>query len=37
MRRTIAETSDLPTRFARIVVTDDLGRYLLPERGFARR
>ncbi|HHX83685.1 MAG TPA: carboxypeptidase regulatory-like domain-containing protein, partial [Pseudomonadaceae bacterium] len=27
----IAETRDLPTRFARIVVTDDAGRYLLPE------
>ncbi len=27
----IAETSDLPTRFARIVVTDDQGRYLLPD------
>jgi hypothetical protein len=27
----IAETSDLPTRFARIVVTDDRGRYLLPD------
>ncbi len=26
----IAETSDLPTRFVRIVVTDDQGRYLLP-------
>jgi len=23
----IAETTDLPTRFARMVVTDDLGRY----------
>lgn len=27
----IAETSDLPTTFAKIVVTDDQGRYLLPE------
>src|SRR5713226_1690853 len=27
----IAETTDLPTKFARIVVTDDQGRYLLPE------
>ena len=27
----IAETSDLPTRFARIVVTDDQGRYLVPD------
>jgi hypothetical protein len=27
----IAETRDLPTRFARIVVTDDRGRYLIPE------
>ncbi|MBI4420483.1 MAG: carboxypeptidase regulatory-like domain-containing protein, partial [Gemmatimonadetes bacterium] len=27
----IAETSDLPTRFARIVVTDDRGRYLVPD------
>jgi hypothetical protein len=27
----IAETSDLPTKFARIVVTDDHGRYLLPD------
>ena len=27
----IAETTDLPTRFARIVVTDDAGRYLLPD------
>jgi hypothetical protein len=26
----IAETSDLPTKFAKIVVTDDQGRYLLP-------
>jgi hypothetical protein len=27
----IAETSDLPTRFVRIVVTDDRGRYLIPD------
>ena len=27
----IAETTDLPTRFARIVVTDDDGRYLIPD------
>ena len=27
----IAETNDLPTRFVRIVVTDDRGRYLLPD------
>src|SRR5437899_1530499 len=27
----IAETSDLPTRFVRIVVTDDRGRYLVPD------
>ena len=27
----IAETSDLPTKFTRIVVTDDRGRYLLPD------
>jgi hypothetical protein len=27
----IAETSDLPTRFAKIVVTDDEGRYLIPD------
>jgi hypothetical protein len=27
----IAETSDLPTKFARIVVTDERGRYLMPE------
>lgn len=27
----IAETTDLPTRFARIVVTDDQGRYLMPD------
>ncbi|HEX5606064.1 MAG TPA: carboxypeptidase-like regulatory domain-containing protein [Candidatus Binatia bacterium] len=27
----IAETSDLPTRFARTVVTDHLGRYVIPD------
>jgi hypothetical protein len=27
----IAETTGLPTKFAKIVVTDDQGRYLLPE------
>ena len=27
----IAETTDLPTRFARTVVTDDQGRYVLPD------
>ncbi len=27
----IAETTELPTRFIKIVVTDDQGRYLLPE------
>ena len=27
----IAETYDLPTRFAKIVVTDDQGRYLIPD------
>ena len=27
----IAETRDLPARFARIVVTDEQGRYLLPD------
>src|SRR5262245_50024599 len=27
----IAETTDLPTRFAKIVVTDDRGRYVIPE------
>src|SRR5262245_28464037 len=27
----IAETMDLPTRFARIVVTDDQGRYVVPD------
>src|SRR5687767_14764375 len=32
----IAETSDLPTKFAKIVVTDDQGRYLLPDLPKAR-
>jgi hypothetical protein len=27
----IAETTDLPTKFARMVVTDDRGRYVIPE------
>ncbi len=27
----IAETTDLPTKFARIVVTDDAGRYVIPD------
>ena len=27
----IAETTDLPTKFAKVVVTDDRGRYLIPE------
>jgi hypothetical protein len=27
----IAETTDLPTRFAKIVVTDDQGRYVIPD------
>jgi hypothetical protein len=27
----IAETHDLPTKFAKIVVTDDHGRYLMPD------
>jgi hypothetical protein len=27
----IAETTDLPTKFAKIAVTDDQGRYLLPD------
>jgi len=27
----IAETADLPTKFSKIVVTDERGRYLMPE------
>src|SRR5437879_11912616 len=27
----IAETSDLPTKFAKLVVTDDRGRFLIPD------
>src|SRR5271169_3425697 len=27
----IAETKDLPTRYAKIVVTDDQGRYVVPD------
>ncbi|HEV2546574.1 MAG TPA: carboxypeptidase-like regulatory domain-containing protein [Stellaceae bacterium] len=27
----IAETTDLPTKFAKVVVTDDHGRYLIPD------
>src|SRR5689334_8909085 len=27
----IAETTELPTKFARVVVTDDQGRYLVPD------
>src|SRR6266436_5093308 len=27
----IAETRDLPTRFAKMVVTDDQGRYVIPD------
>src|ERR1700722_15805396 len=27
----IAETQDLPTKLSRIVVTDDQGRYLIPD------
>ena len=32
----IAETTDLPTRFIKIVVTDDGGRFMLPELPAAR-
>ncbi|HSJ64077.1 MAG TPA: carboxypeptidase-like regulatory domain-containing protein [Gemmatimonadaceae bacterium] len=32
----IAETDDLPTRFVRIVVTDELGRYVIPDLPQAR-
>src|SRR3954470_11150756 len=27
----IAETTDLPTKYAKIVVTDDNGRYVIPQ------
>ena len=27
----IAETTDLPTKFAKMVVTDDQGRYVIPD------
>src|SRR5918996_3443434 len=27
----IAETTDLPTRYIKTVVTDDMGRYLVPD------
>src|SRR5829696_2910634 len=27
----IAETTELPTKFAKIVVTDDQGRYVVPD------
>jgi hypothetical protein len=27
----IAETTDLPTKYAKIVVTDDQGRYVIPD------
>lgn len=32
----IAETDDLPTRYAKIVVTDDEGRYVIPDLPDAR-
>lgn len=32
----IAETRDLPTRYAKIVVTDERGRYLIPDLSRAR-
>ena len=32
----IAETTDLPTRFAKIVVTDERGRYEIPDLPRAR-
>ena len=27
----VAETTDLPTKFAKVVVTDDRGRYIIPD------
>jgi hypothetical protein len=27
----VAETTDLPTKYAKIVITDDQGRYMIPE------
>src|SRR5262245_51813929 len=32
----IAETTGLPTKFAKVVVTDDQGRYLIPDLPKAR-
>jgi len=32
----IAETTDLPTKFAKVVVTDDQGRFVIPELPRAR-
>jgi hypothetical protein len=32
----IAETNDLPTKYRKIVVTDDLGRYVLPDLPVAK-
>jgi hypothetical protein len=32
----VAETTELPTKFARMVVTDDRGRYVVPDRPKAR-
>lgn len=32
----VAETTELPTKFARVVVTDDLGRYVVPDLPDAR-
>src|SRR2546427_11009208 len=32
----IAETTDLPTKFAKAVVTDDQGRYVIPDLPKAR-
>lgn len=31
----IAETTELPTKFAKIVVTDDQGRFVIPRLCFA--